>query len=82
MFMSCTIQKQVDFCIQEFKRNVVFKIYERCTNANLNNIIFDKNRVCAHWISLCKKVISFKTYQAKDKKVIVKLKEAFKNMLN
>ena len=33
--------------IQELKKNIVFKIFERCTNANLNNIIFEKNRVCA-----------------------------------
>ena len=57
------MQKQVDFFIQEFKRNIVFKRFERCTNANLNNIILDKNRVCAHWIIICKKAISFRTYQ-------------------
>ena len=76
------MKKQVDFLIQEFKRNIVFQRFERCTNANLNNIIFDKNRVYAHWIITCKKAISFKTYKGKDKTVIVKLKEVFENMLN
>ena len=76
------IQKQVDLLIQAFKRSIIFKRYARCTNANLNNIIYDKNRICAHWIILCKKIISFRTYQGKDKKVIVKLKEAFENMLS
>ena len=47
------MQKQVDFLIQKFKRNIVRKRFERCINANLNNIIFDKNRVCAHWIIIC-----------------------------
>ena len=75
------IQKQVDLLIQAFKRSIIFKRYARCTNANLNNIIYDKNRICAHWIILCKKIISFRTYQGKDKKVIVKLKEAIENML-
>ena len=36
--------------------------------AETENIIFDKNRVCAHWIILCKKVISYSTYQRKYKK--------------
>ena len=27
----------------------------RCTNENLNNIIYDRNRVLAHWIIICKK---------------------------
>ena len=76
------IQKQVDLLIQAFKRSIIFKRYARCTNANLNNIIYDKNRICAHWIILCKKIISFRTYQGKDKKVIVKLKEAIENMLS
>ena len=76
------MQKQVDFLIQKFKRNIVRKRFERCINANLNNIIFDKNRVCAHWIIIRKKAISFRTYQGKDKTVIDKLKEVFENMLN
>ena len=76
------MQKQVDFLIQKFKRNIVHKRFERCINANLNNIIFDKNRVCAHWIIICKKAISFRTYQGKDKTVIDRLKEVFENMLN
>ena len=40
-----------------------------------------KTRICAHWIILCKKLISYKVYQGNDKKVIVKLKEAFENMI-
>ena len=51
-------------------------------NTNLNNIIYDKDRSCAHWIILSKKLISYRTYQGKDKKVIVKLKETFENMLS
>ena len=66
------MQKQVDFLIQEFKRSIIFKRYARCINANLNNIIFDKNRIYADWIILCKKVITYRTYQGKDKKVIEK----------
>ena len=76
------MQKQVELLIQEFKRSIIFKRYARCTNANLNNIIYDKDRICAHWIILCKKLISYRTYQGKDKKVIVKLKETFENMLS
>ena len=68
------MQKQVELLIQEFKRSIIFKRYARCTNANLNNIIYDKDRICAHWIILCKKLISYRTYQGKDKKVIAKLK--------
>ena len=75
------MQKQVESLIQEFRRSIICKRYARCTNVNLNNIIYDKNRICAHWIILCKKIISFRTYQGKDKKVIVKLKEAIENML-
>ena len=41
----------------------------------------DKNRICAHWIILCKKLIAYKAYQGKDKKVIEKIKEAFENMI-
>ena len=62
------MQKQVELLIQEFKRSIIFKRYARCTNANLNNIIYDKDRICAHWIILCKKLISYRTYQGKDKK--------------
>ena len=42
--------KQVDLLIQEFKRNIIAKRNARCINENLNNIIYDKNRVLAHWI--------------------------------
>ena len=48
-----------------------------CTNEN-----YDKNRILAHWIILCKKVISYRRYQGKDKRVIEDLKEAFENMLH
>ena len=75
-------QKQVDFLIQEFKRNIIVKRYARCTNENLNNIIYDRNRVLAHWIIICKKIISFRRYQGKDKKVIEDLKIAFENMMD
>ena len=44
------MQKQVDLLIQEFKRNIIVKRYARCTNENLNNKIYDRNRVLAHWI--------------------------------
>ena len=67
--------------IQEFKLSTIYKRYARCTNENLNNIIFDKNRICAHWIILCKKLISDKAYQGKDNTVIVKIKETFENMI-
>ena len=53
--------------IQEFNGSIVFKRYARCTNENLNNILFDKNMVCAHWIYV-KKVISYRTYQGKRQK--------------
>ena len=74
-------QKQVDLLIQEFKINIIVKRYARCTNENLNNIIYDRNRVLAHWIITCKKIISFRRYQGKDKKVIEDLKKAFENMM-
>ena len=66
--------------MQEFKRSIIFKRYARCRNANLNKIIFDKKGLYAHWIILCKKVISYRTYQGKDKKVIEKLKETFEDI--
>ena len=75
------MQKQTQMLIQEYKRSIIYKRYARCTNENLNNIIFDKNRICAHWIILCKKLIAYKAYQGKDKKVIEKIKEAFENMI-
>ena len=75
------MQKQIQMLIQQYKRNIIYKRYARCTNENLNNIIFDKNRICAHWIILCKKFIAYKAYQGKDKKVIEKIKEAFENMI-
>ena len=50
------MQKQVDFFIQEH-RSIVFKRYARCINENLKNIKFDKNKVYAHWIVLCRKAI-------------------------
>ena len=50
------MQKQVDFLIQEH-RSIVFKRYARCINENLKNIKFDKNKVYAHWIVLCRKAI-------------------------
>ena len=75
------MQKQIQMLIQEYKRSIIYKRYARCTNENLNNIIFDKNRICAHWIILCKKLIAYKAYQGKDKKVIEKIKEAFENMI-
>ena len=67
------MQKQIQMLIQEFKeilfiRNIIHKRYARCTNENLNNIIFDKNQICAHWIILCEKIIFYKAYQGKDKK--------------
>ena len=46
------MQKQVESLIQEFRRSIICKRYARCTNVNLNNIIYDKNRICAHWIIL------------------------------
>ena len=76
------MQKQVDLLIQEFKRNIIVKRYARCTNENLNHIIYDRNRVLAHWIIIFKKIISFRRYQGKDKKIIEDLKKAFENMLN
>ena len=42
------MKKQVVLLIQEFKRSIICKRYARCTNANLNNIIYDKDRICAH----------------------------------
>ena len=81
--ISKTYQKnKFNFLMQEFKRSIIFKRYARCRNANLNKIIFDKNRLYAHWIILCKKVISYRTYQGKDKKVIEKLKETFEDMIS
>ena len=76
------MQKQVGIIIQEFKRSIIAKRYARCTNENLNNIIYDRDRVLAHWIIICKKVISFRRFQGKDKKVLEDLKSAFENMLN
>ena len=76
------MKKQVVLLIQEFKRSIICQRYARCTNANLNNIIYDKKRICAHWIIVSKKLIWYRTYQGKDKKVIVKLKETFENMLS
>ena len=75
------MQKQIQMLIQEFKRSIIYKRYARCTNENFNNIIFDKNRICAHWIMLFKKLISDKAYQGKDNTVIVKIKETFENMI-
>ena len=46
------MQKQTQMLIQEYKRSIIYKRYARCTNENLNNIILDKNRICAHWIIL------------------------------
>ena len=42
------MQKQVDLLIQEFKRNIIVKRNARCINKNLNNIMYDRNRVLAH----------------------------------
>ena len=75
------MQKQVGIIIQEFKRSIITKRYARCTNENLNNIIYDRDRILAHWIIICKKVISFRRFQGKDKKVLEDLKSAFENML-
>ena len=75
------MQKQVGIIIQEFKRSIIAKRYARCTNENLNNIIYDRDRILAHWIIICKKVISFRRFQGKDKKVLEDLKSAFENML-
>ena len=73
------MQKQVDLLIQEFKRDIFVKRYARCTKENLNNITYDRNWVLAHWIIVCKKIISFRRYQGKDKKVVEDLKKAFEN---
>ena len=42
------MQKQVDLLVQEFKRNIIVKRLAKCTNENVNNIIYDINRVLAH----------------------------------
>ena len=72
------MQKQIQMLIQEFKQSIIYKRYARSTNENLNNIIFDKNRICAHWIIICKKLISYKAFQGQDKTVIVKIKRPLK----
>ena len=68
--------------ISDTENKIFIHMFNVIYNTNLNNIIYDKDRICAHWIILCKKLISYRTYQGKDKKVIVKLKETFENMFS
>jgi len=44
-----TGRKEVFHAIQEGKRHIIKKRYQRCANPNLENIIYDGNRVISHW---------------------------------
>ena len=75
------MEKQVSFLLQEGKRNIVNKRYARCQNQNLNNIIITKQRAYAHWIIICKKIISLRFYQGKDKTIVQKIMEYFEQQI-
>ena len=47
------MQKQVDILVQECQ-SIIHKSAARCQNENLNNIIFDSQRIFAHWkLTVC-----------------------------
>ena len=73
------MQKQIQMLIQEFKRSIIYKRYARCTKMKIWIILSLKKT--DNWIILCKKLISYKAYQGKDKKVIVKINKALENMI-
>ena len=75
------MEKQVSFLLQEGKRSIVNKRCARCQNQNLNNIIITKQRACAHWIIMCKKIISLRFYQGKDKTIVQKIMEYFEQQI-
>ena len=62
------VDKEVCMLVQEW--------FARCYNQNLNNIIFDRQRICSHWIILCKK----KSFQWDFTKK--KTKQQYKNAWN
>ena len=58
--------KEQGCLIQEIKRNIVYRRFQRETKPSLNNIIYDNARITAHLIIVCEKMISLRKYQGKN----------------
>jgi len=61
-----TGRKAYFHAIQEGKRHIIKKRYQRCANPNLDNIIYDGNRVISHWTNILNGIISFQKYKGKN----------------
>ena len=58
--------KELGCLIQEIKRNIVYRRFQRETKLSLNNIIYDNARITAHLIIVCEKMLSLRKYQGKN----------------
>jgi len=68
-------EKHVFALIQECKRMLVKRRYDRCQNPSLNNIIYDERRIAAHWVNLVRGQILFQKYKGKNTTWLDKLQE-------
>ena len=67
------VDKEVCMLVQEW--------FARCYNQNLNNIIFDRQRICSDWIIICKKIFFMRYYQGKDRATIQRIMEYFEQKI-
>jgi len=66
---------QVSILIQEVKRHMVLKRYQRSQNEFLNNVVYDSNRVIMHIRNVTQRVVSLHAYQGKSKDALCTLLE-------
>jgi len=67
------VQEAAFQLVQEGKRTLIKKRFDRCQNRNLQNIIIDERRALAYWSLIVKSKISLMKYSGKEHDTYIRI---------